>query len=255
MAAVGGASGDTALRDITLDRTSPVPLYYQLANQIENAIDRGDLTTGYRLDNEIELADRLGVSRPTMRRAIQELVAKGLLVRKRGVGTQVVHNQLKRRVELSSLYDDLLLSDHQPATRVVEHGRSPADEDVALALGVPVGDEVVELRRLRTSDGEPLAILHNWLPVDVAPFTKEELEATGLYVLLRATGVNMRVARQRIGARAATAAEGKLLGTRKGAPLVTMERTSYDDSGRAVELGRHVYRPENYSFEVTLVSK
>jgi DNA-binding GntR family transcriptional regulator len=240
---------------MTLDRASPVPLYYQLANQIESAIDRGDLGTGYRLDNEIELADRLGVSRPTMRRAIQELVAKGLLVRKRGVGTLVVHNQLKRRVELSSLYDDLLLSDHRPATRVVGHDLCPADDDVALALGIPVGEEVLELRRLRTSDGEPLAILHNWLPVDIAPFSRDDLEATGLYVLLRAAGVHLRVARQRIGARAATAAEAKLLGTRKGAPLVTMERTSYSDSGRAVELGQHVYRPENYTFEVTLVSK
>src|SRR3954470_21609266 len=90
------------LDDVALDRSSPVPLYFQLATQLEAAIDRGDLSAGGRLDNEIELADRLGVSRPTMRRAIQELVSKGLLVRKRGVGTQVVRGGLKRRVELTS---------------------------------------------------------------------------------------------------------------------------------------------------------
>src|ERR1044072_8995680 len=94
------------LAHVPLDRSSPVPLYFQLATQLEAAIDRGDLAAGARLDNEIELADRLRGARPTMRRAIQELVSKGLLVRKRGVGTQVVQGGLKRRVELTSLYGD-----------------------------------------------------------------------------------------------------------------------------------------------------
>lgn len=75
---------------IELDRSSPVPLYYQVAREIERAIQAGSLVPGDRLDNETELANRLGLSRPTMRRAMQDLVSKGLLVRKRGVGTQVV---------------------------------------------------------------------------------------------------------------------------------------------------------------------
>lgn len=75
---------------IELDRSSPVPLYYQVAREIERAIQAGSLVPGDRLDNETELANRLGLSRPTMRRAMQDLVSKGLLVRKRGVETQVV---------------------------------------------------------------------------------------------------------------------------------------------------------------------
>lgn len=97
----------TAELAIDLDRSSPIPLYFQVAEQISEAIRRGDLIPGSRLDNEILLADRLGLSRPTVRQAIQYLVDKGLLVRKRGVGTQVVHGQVKRSVELTSLYDDL----------------------------------------------------------------------------------------------------------------------------------------------------
>src|SRR6188508_51812 len=92
---------------VDLDRSSPVPLYYQVAQQIEHAINEGQLSPGDRLDNENSLAEQFGLSRPTMRRAIQELVDKGLLVRKRGVGTQVVQSPVHRRVELTSLYDDL----------------------------------------------------------------------------------------------------------------------------------------------------
>src|SRR6202035_931471 len=102
---------------LDLDRSSPVPLYFQVAQQIEQAIERGDLGPGMKLENEIELADRFGLSRPTMRRAIQELVSKGLLVRKQGVGTQVVHGQVKRSVELTSLYDDLSRTNQKPTTQ------------------------------------------------------------------------------------------------------------------------------------------
>ncbi|MEV0424384.1 GntR family transcriptional regulator [Streptosporangium canum] len=245
----------TAKLSIDLDRSSPVPLYFQVAEQISEAIQRGDLPPGSRLDNEILLADRLGLSRPTVRQAIQYLVDKGLLVRKRGVGTQVVHGQVKRSVELTSLYDDLRRAGQEPATRVLVLETGPADERVAAILGVPAGAEVLRLERIRYAAGEPLALLHNWLPVGLAPLTAEGLQERGLYELLRSAGVRMRVANQRMGARAATATEARLLGERRGAPLLTMLRTTYDDQGRAVEHGSHVYRASHYSLEVTLIER
>ncbi|OUC91738.1 GntR family transcriptional regulator [Streptosporangium minutum] len=245
----------TAQLSIDLDRSSPVPLYFQVAEQISEAIQRGDLPPGSRLDNEILLADRLGLSRPTIRQAIQYLVDKGLLVRKRGVGTQVVHGQVKRSVELTSLYDDLRRAGQEPATRVLALEPEPADERVAAILGVPTGAQVLRLERIRYAAGEPLALLHNWLPVGLAPLTAESLQERGLYELLRSAGVRMRVANQRMGARAATATEARLLGERRGAPLLTMLRTTYDDQGRAVEHGSHVYRASHYSLEVTLIER
>ncbi len=101
---------------VELDRSSPVPLYYQLAQAIEAAIRDGELSPGDRFENELALAKRLTLSRPTTRRAIQELVDKGLLVRKRGVGTQVVQNPVHRRVELTSLFDDLTRAGQEPTT-------------------------------------------------------------------------------------------------------------------------------------------
>jgi DNA-binding GntR family transcriptional regulator len=240
---------------VDLDRSSPVPLYFQVAQQLEQAIRAGTLSAGHRLDNEIQLADRFGLSRPTMRRAIQELVDKGLLVRKRGVGTQVVRGEVRRRVELSSLYDDLARAGARPTTRLLALATEPAPEDVAGRLDVAAGTDLVRLERVRSARDEPLAILRNWLPADVAPLPATDLETRGLYELLRASGVHLRIAQQRIGARAATPAEATLLSERAGAPLLTMQRTTYDDSGRAVEYGDHVYRAELYSFEVTLVDR
>ena len=77
--------------EVALDRGSPVPLYFQVATRLQEQIERGELPVGGRLENEVELADRLGVSRPTMRKAIGYLVERGMLVRRRGVGTQIVH--------------------------------------------------------------------------------------------------------------------------------------------------------------------
>jgi len=240
---------------LDLDRSSPVPLYFQVAQQIEQAIERGELGPGMKLENEIEFADRFGLSRPTMRRAIQELVSKGLLVRKQGVGTQVVHGQVKRSVELTSLYDDLSRTNQRPTTELLVHETATVPDDVAVRLGVPIGSPTVHLERLRYAHDEPLAILRNWLPAGLARFTAEDLEKGGLYARLRSGGVRICVATQRIGARAAGAEEARLLAVKRGAPLLTMERTTYDDSGNAIEFGRHVYRADSYSFETTLVQR
>src|SRR5581483_6409055 len=105
---------------IPIDRNSPVPLYYQVAQVLEKAIESGELAAGVRLDNEIALAESLGLSRPTMRRAIQYLVDKGLLVRKRGVGTQVVHRAVRRGIQLTSLYEDLSSEDREPKTEILQ---------------------------------------------------------------------------------------------------------------------------------------
>jgi DNA-binding GntR family transcriptional regulator len=167
----------------------------------------------------------------------------------------VVHGQVKRSVELTSLYDDLARTRRTPATAVLAHETVPVPDDVAVRLGLPVGSDAVHLRRVRYAHDEPLAILRNWLPVEIARFDTEDLERGGLYARLRSAGVRICVASQRIGARAADAEEARLLAVKRGAPLLTMERTTYDDTGHAVEVGRHVYRSDTYSFETTLVDR
>ncbi|OIV36264.1 GntR family transcriptional regulator [Mangrovactinospora gilvigrisea] len=242
---------------LSVDRNSPVPLYFQVAQQLEAAIDSGKLEHGSLLGNEIDLADALGLSRPTMRQAIQSLVDKGLLVRRRGVGTQVVHTRVRRPLELSSLYDDLSETGQRPGTALLGLEREPAEGRVAEALGLPVGTEVLRVDRLRSAQGAPIARMRNHLPLEVVgeESVREALESGGLYALLRARGVRMHSARQTVGARAADAAEAAQLAEEEGAPLLTMERVTFDERGRAVEFGSHLYRASRYSFEFSLLAR
>lgn len=251
-------SSDTVWPDevfADLDRSGPVPLYFQISSRLEKAIREGIIPAGARLENEIAIGERLALSRPTVRRAIQELVDKGLLVRRRGVGTQVVQARVSRPVELTSLHEDLSRSGHTPTTRVLSLERIPADEHNAQLLRVTEGEEITRLRRLRGTDGTPVAILENLLPPEFADITAEALSERGLYEILRARGTTIKVANQTIGARRAQGDEHELLETAKGSPLLTMSRVAFDQDGRVVEVGHHCYRPDLYSFETTLVSR
>ncbi|MDR3201548.1 MAG: GntR family transcriptional regulator, partial [Bifidobacteriaceae bacterium] len=165
---------------IHLDRSSPVPLYHQITTVIDSAIDSGSLLPGEFLENEVAMAARLGVSRPTARQAMQELVDRGKLVRQRGIGTQVAPTRVRRPVALTSLHSDLLKDGRSPSTEVLSYETVPAASDVAAELEVPEGEAILHLRRLRRADGEPLAIMTNFLPLAVAP-TAAELTADGLY--------------------------------------------------------------------------
>jgi DNA-binding GntR family transcriptional regulator len=238
-----------------LERSGPIPLYFQVAQKIEAAIMDGELPAGSRLENEVALGDRLGLSRPTVRRAIQELVDKGLLVRRRGIGTQVVHGQVTRGVELTSLFEDLTRSGKKPSTKMLEIKEVKADNKMAEILAVAIGSPILYVKRLRLADNVPVSILENWLPADFVDLDHDAMIEHGLYQLLRSRGVNIRVAKQRIGARKSTTLESELLEIDKNSAVLTMDRTAYDNSGRAVEFGHHCYRPDLYSFEVTLVEK
>jgi GntR family transcriptional regulator len=239
---------------LVIDRNSPVPLYFQVAQHLENAIHSGALPTGSLLQNEVDLADSLGLSRPTMRRAMQHLVDKGLVVRRRGIGTRVVQPKLRRPLELTSLYDDLTRAGRKPTTEILSLEKVEAADDVAERLEVPEGTSVLELVRLRRADGEPIAKLTNYLPERIGTFSEEELADQGLYELIRRQGVTLHSATQTLGARTATAAEARLLDEPRGGALVTAQRVTYDDHGLAVEFGSHIYAASRYTFEINLLT-
>ncbi|HKT02176.1 MAG TPA: GntR family transcriptional regulator [Rugosimonospora sp.] len=240
---------------IEVDRTSPVPLYFQVSRRLEEAVDQGDLLPGERLPNEIEFAQALAISRPTMRRALDDLVEKGLLTRKQGVGTRVANAQVRRRVALTSLYDDLAASGRTPQTQVLRLTTECVDRHAARALGEPADAPIVYLERLRLADGRPLALMRNWLPPRFADISPEDLRTHGLYQLLGERHGRPAVARQRITARAAGATEARLLDTRRNAPLISMQRTAFDAAGHPVEFGDHLYRADLYAIEVTVFNR
>jgi DNA-binding GntR family transcriptional regulator len=235
---------------ILIDRASPVPLYHQLAEQLMAAISDGTLRPGDPFENELALAGRLGMSRPTVRRAIAELVNQGLLVRRRGIGTTVANQMVHRRVELTSLYEDLQREGRSPRTDVISLETDAVDPRAADALGLPPDTPLVAIVRLRYAGDVPLAIMRNWLPPSCDDLTAGQLVNDGLYAVLRARGIRPVVARQRIGARNPTAAERRTLKMHRSEPLVTMTRSAYDADGEAVEFGDHCYRADQYSVDV-----
>ena len=234
---------------VTIDRLSPVPLYHQLAEQLSHAITVGELQPGDPFENEIAVAERLQVSRPTVRRAIQELVDQGLLVRRRGLGTTVANSKVHRKFELTSLYDDLLRDRREPRTTVLKH-EIGTNERAASALDLPADTPLLSLTRVRYAGETPLALMRNWLPPALSDLTREDLETQGLYAALRDRGVKPVVAQQSIGARMPTTLERRHLEIRGSQPVLTMTRMAFDSGGKSVEFGDHSYRASDYTIDL-----
>src|SRR6201984_538019 len=133
---------------ITIDRTRRVPVDFQVAQHVESAIRSGALKVGARLENEVQLAEMLGLSRPTVRAAFLYLANKGLVLRKRGAGTLVGNERIAGQVELTSLYDDLAASGRKPATQVLKAEVSHASDQGGEALQLPDGALVMSVERV-----------------------------------------------------------------------------------------------------------
>lgn len=242
------------LAAIDLNRESPVPLYFQLAQHLEADILSGKLKPGDRLENEIKIAEELGLSRPTVRSAFRYLVEKELVQRRQGHGTVVTAGKVIRAVRLSSLFDDLVETGKCPTTKVLHNEFVRASELVKQALGVADDGLVIYLERLRYGDGEPIALMHNYLPSSLVTLNSELLEEHGFYELLRASRIYPARAVQRISAKNASAMEARLLDERKGAALLTVERTTYDERDVVIEFAQHVYRASRYSLVSTVAA-
>ncbi len=245
------ATPKTYITNIDLDHNSPIPLYHQISEPIKELILNGTIPAGAKLEDELSMASRLGVSRPTARRALQTLVDLRLVVRKRAVGTIVAPKEIHRQVKLSSLYDDLKESGQKPTTQVISYTEVPADEDVARDLHLNKGQSVIKVVRLRLANNEPLAIMTNHLPVDTTP-SEKELRSGGLYETMHKHGHEVFSAQQTISARKASLEEAETLQEPRGAAILNMRRISYNQSGRPIELGDHVYRASRYKFTISL---
>ena len=246
-------STDPTRIDIQLDRSSPTPLYHQVARELERAIADGRLERGNYLENELVLADQWQVSRITLRRSIQELVEAGLLVRRRGVGTQVVNDQLPH-ARLVSVYDDLMERGLRPTTEVLAFDRVVPGDHILGQLALEPGTEVVHLERRRSAEGKPLAIMRNWIVVEVAgDLTAAELETDGLYRLLRARGVWPHCVTRRVSARIAGSDEAELFDMEIGDPVLALDSRMQDTTGRRVEVSEQFYDGRSYTIEMTIV--
>lgn len=235
---------------VTIDRSSPVPLYHQLAEQLGGAIADGRLQPGDPFENEVAVAERLGLSRPTVRRAIQELADQGLVIRRRGLGTTVSNRKVHRRFELSSLWDDLEREGREPRNELLLLAVEES-EQAATAMDLAPDTPLMHVVRVRYAGDLPLALMHNWLPPSHSNVSEDEVRDQGLYAVLRGRGIKPVVAQQNIAARMPTTQERRHLGIKGGAqPVLTMTRTAFDSAGQPVEFGSHCYRASDYTIDI-----
>jgi len=239
---------------ISLDRTSPVPLYYQLKEIFRSWIISGKFDSERRFPSESELQERFGVSRMTVRRALSELVHEGFLVREQGRGSFVVkprvQDQLRR---LTSFTEDMQLRGLPTESRILDF-RVVQDGEVARKMEIPEDEELVQLRRLRLVEGEAIAIQNAFIRHRFCPGIVERgLVGGSLYKTLE-EGYGLRLGRalQTIEAKPADEYEAKMLKVEPGQPVLSLERLTYLQDGQAIEYVRSTYRGDRYRFTVEL---
>jgi GntR family transcriptional regulator len=235
------------------DETGAGPLYLQLQRRIADAIGSGRLRPGDSLPPERDLATMTGLSRVTVRKAVQALVGQGALVQKRGSGTFVAAKveRLEQALSLlTSFTEDMARRGKTVESIWLARGiHAPAPEEV-MALGLRGGDKVARLERVRRSDGVPLAIERASLSAAILP--NPEAVETSLYAVLQARGFRPVRAVQRISAANLGPKDAALLGVPVGAAGLQIERIGYLPSGRVVEFTRSIYRGDAYDFAVEL---
>jgi GntR family transcriptional regulator len=229
------------------------PLYLQLQRRIAEAISGGRLAPGDSLPAERDMAAMTGLSRVTVRKGVQALVAQGALVQRRGSGTFVAPKveRLEQALSLlTSFTEDMVRRGKSVESVWINRAlHAPAPEEV-MALGLGAGTFVARLERVRRSDGLPLAIERASLSADLLPdpLTVE----TSLYAVLEARGLRPVRAVQRISAANLGPRDAELLGVPAGVAGLRIERVSYLPSGRVVEFTRSLYRGDAYDFAVEL---
>lgn len=239
-----------------LDRESPMPIFAQIRARLEDAIANGTLTSHQRIPSERQLSEHFGVSRMTVRQALDAMTHDRLLYSRAGRGTFVSDRQIIEQPlqHLTSFTQDMLARGMRPSSRVLDERIVHPSFEMARLFGLAPSVEMVRLTRLRLADDEPLAIETVHIPAPYVPgLLERDLAAESLYTVLnREYGLSLSGARQTIEAAAPTAEEMSLLAMDTALPVLKISRLTFDSNDRVVEYVRSVYRGDRYHLTVEL---
>ena len=211
------------------------------------------LAVGDALPSERRLAEELGVSRPTLRAAIDELVSDGLLDRRQGSGTYVAEPKVAVPLTMTSFSEDMARRGMRPGSRVLSFRVTTAGAKIGQKLWISPLEEVFTIQRLRLADEATMAVETLHLPKALLPdLRKEDLEGRSFYEHLRERGIVIATGAETIEATVTTAEEAEVLGVPVHAPAFLFERLTRSEQGHPVEFVRSVYRGDRYRLELEL---
>lgn len=244
---------EDTLRAANWARKGRGPIYVQLREHIEDAIRSGRVKPGEALPSERELAEISGMSRITVRKAVQDLARSGLVIQRQGSGTSVspaVDRVEQSLTRLTSFSEDMALRGRTVRSQWLERGLLAPSLDEAITLGLKPHGRVARISRLRFADDTPLAIERASLSPEYVP--EPEQVGGSLYEYLDARGFKPVRAIQRITAVNLNATDAELLQVSEDAAGLSIERISYLASGQVVEFTLSRYRGDAYEFVAEL---
>ena len=249
--ATSSRTSSSSGKDGKLNSSSAEPLYAQLASRIDEAISSGALKSGDQVPSEATLMETYGISRVTVRQALQQLTRSGKLVAKRGKGTFVARAPLQQDLGSFQGFKEALRNQGiEPDTELLEFSTSPSRSgtDLSAALNLPV-----RLRRKYLVDGEAFAIVEAYLPAEAAAVGEARASELAVYDILQ-QGLGVQISRSDVGIQCARANSKvtKELSLAPRSHVLLMQRTSYSSSGTACEHMRIYIVPERYTFRMSV---
>jgi GntR family transcriptional regulator len=232
-----------------LSRSSPEPLYRQLASHLESEIRCGRLKPGDRLESEGLLTQRFQVSRITLRQAVADLVRKQLLVRKQGKGTFVTAPAVRHDLRRSHGLLGSLFSQAQGASaRLMRYELQVPPAEIAASLGLGQGRPALRLERLYLIDGRPVALAQAWLVPEVGALARATAELMSTEAMMRQVGIAVTASEVTMRAEAAGTAVGRALDISPRAPVLVLRRKAFGHDGAVKETGRMWFCSDAYEF-------
>jgi GntR family transcriptional regulator len=243
---------------MSIDHTSRLPLHAQVEDQLALDMTSGAIGPGTQLPSEESLLERFGVSRTTVRTAIQNLVRRGVVEIRRGKGTFVTLPKITQELTaLTGFVEDMAAVGREATARVLDRRIVDANEAVAERLALTPGEAVVRIQRVRLADGVPLSFDETYLPRQLGErIMADDLEAQPIFALLEQKyGTRLTEAEYRLEAVSADAQVAKALTVPVGSPIFLIERTSYSLEHRPVDYERLYYRGDHIRFVTRLARR
>ncbi len=232
----------------------PTPLYHQMFTLLRDRILNGEIPRGSRIPTEFDLAEGFGVSRITAKRALDELAAEGLVERRRGKGTHVIHRSRPKPVNspLTGLLESLEVLAEHTQVRLLHFRRALPPEPIRQLFDIGPRDTLVHAVRLRLRGDTPFGYYLSWTRTDHPAFNEAGLSSTSRLKLFEAAGIQFKQVEQVLSAVNADAIGAMHLEVEPGIALLSLERHSYDGEGNLVDLLSVRYRPDQFTYQMKL---